>query len=153
MEMNVLSLFDGKYDVCSDGTIYSNVGKRKKLVGKINRGGYIMVVLTVNGKKMYPTVHRLVAQAFIPNPESKPHVNHKNGIKTDNRVENLEWVTCKENQIHCRDTLNPKYKKITKEIANKIRTEKNVYYKDLAKKYGLKPREIHSIWANERWAI
>lgn len=151
--MNVLSLFDGKYDVCSDGTVYSNVGKRKKLIGKINKGGYTMLVLTVDGKKRYPTVHRLVAESFIPNPENKPQVNHKNGIKTDNRVENLEWATPKENQIHCRDRLNPKYKKITMEIANKIRAERNVFYKDLAKKYGVKSREIHSILQNKRWVI
>lgn len=64
---------------------------------KLKRNGYYQVQL---GGGNYFTVHRLVAMAFIPNPENKTTVNHKNGIKTDNRVENLEWNTMLENNIH-----------------------------------------------------
>lgn len=76
----VLSLFDGKYEVTDTGEVFSNVGRRKKMVGKTSKYGYHMVVLTVEGKKLYPLVHRLVAKAFIPNPLNFLEINHKDGI-------------------------------------------------------------------------
>lgn len=72
--------------------------------------GYYNIGCCYNSKRKYFRVHRLVAQTFIPNPKNKPEVNHINGIKTDNNVTNLEWVTSSENQLHAYKTgLEKKY--------------------------------------------
>ena len=73
----------------------SNVGR-----GWMNKCGYLSVMLTINGKQKRVGVHRLVAQAFIPNPDNKPQVNHIDGNKHNNKVDNLEWVTREENMQH-----------------------------------------------------
>ena len=107
-----ISGYEGSYEVSNLGRVrscdrivtYSN-GVKHKYKGKVlksgdNNHGYLRVTLCDDRGHKTATIHRLVATAFIPNPENKQTINHINEIKTDNRVENLEWMTIKENINH-----------------------------------------------------
>lgn len=106
--------FEGIYEVSSNGRVKS-LGRERTLFGDLNRrmmtkdhilagridgAGYKKVCLVRDGVHKYINVHRLVAEAFIQNPLKLRDVNHKNGVKIDNRLDNLEWVSHSENIKH-----------------------------------------------------
>lgn len=114
MQLKNIKDFPG-YAVSADGDVYSlnynHTGLLKILKPHMDRKGYLQVNLWKNGKGHSKTVHRLVAQAFIPNNVfGFREVNHINGIKTDNRVENLEWCTSSQNLLHSYRVLGRKHR-------------------------------------------
>jgi len=108
--------YEGIYQVSNTGKI-KRIGKYSNQFGytwesdrllkpspKDNQ--YLIVNLSKNGKIKQKYVHRLVAEAFIPNPENKPTINHKDGDRSNNHVSNLEWATYAENNIHSIEVLD-----------------------------------------------
>lgn len=100
------------YQVSNKGRVKSTIARKegKLLKPSANKSGYFIVVLRINGKPKTHYMHRLVAEAFIPNPENKPCIDHINCVRSDNRLENLRWVTQKGNMN------NP----LTKEKCSKV---------------------------------
>ena len=93
--------FEGKYQISSMGRVkslnFKLTGKEQIMSLKVNKYGYKQILLYKDKKYKTFLIHRLVAQAFIPNPENKPEIDHINTNKTDNRVENLDWCTAEYN--------------------------------------------------------
>lgn len=100
------------YYVSENGQVFSskkNGGYFRPLTMmklKEDKDGYFEVGLYLNGKRYFRRVHRLVAEAFLPNPNHYPQINHKDGNRQNNNVSNLEWCTCQENIIHSFETLH-----------------------------------------------
>ena len=109
-ELRDIPGFEGRYAATKDGRIwsYGTKSSNRNINGMFLKGyrirGYENVKLYVNGIRMSRLVHRLVAQAWIENPLCLPQINHKNGVKHDNRIDNLEWCTGQENVDHAIST-------------------------------------------------
>ena len=132
--------YEGLYEVSDSGRVRSL--KRATTSGKVlsqhsGTGGYLSVCLCKNNHKRSFVIHRLVARAFVDNPELKPEVNHINGVRTDNRAENLEWVTRSENERHAYGVLGK---------------SPQAYWKDKPRKFARKftDEQVIAIRADER---
>jgi hypothetical protein len=134
----------GNYIVHSDGKVWSKYKKNWMKLQIHNKGYYR---LPINGRKTL--LHRLLAETFIPNPNNLPQVNHKSGIKTDNRLENLEWCTGLENTHHA-FTTGLQIKKLTKEQVKEIKESQLTCY-GLSKIYNVNSNAIRKIKNNISW--
>lgn len=164
------------YKVNNKGEVFSTVRKYIKRNGEeflqnrvkkltpvpFKSTGYLRVSLSNDKGRKSKTIHRLVAEAFIPNPENKPQVNHIDGNKTNNCVDNLEWVTAKENVKHAVDNginiphygSNNKNSKITEKQVCEIITlmSKGYNNKEIADIYNLNDGYVSLIRHKKRWS-
>lgn len=158
--------YEGVYTIDENGNVYSC--KRKKYLSqRVSPRGYFRVNLSKNGIQHEMFIHRMVAEAFIQNPDNKKEVNHIDGNKKNNHISNLEWATHDENMEHaftiglCKRSApkeqKPPFKnKLSKELAQRIRNEhkegvRGCGCKALAKKYGVSDTTIKRIIRNEAW--
>lgn len=167
-----------KYGVNANGEVcsfdYNHTKKIKALKQYTDKDGYKYVFLVVGNKRYRRFVHRMVLSTFVENPLNKPQVNHKNGVRNDNRIENLEWVTAQENCIHayvfngrkttekqrenarrqfCKEN-NPK-SKINSTIASQIKFDRarGMLLKELSQKYGISISQCGAICNGKFWII
>lgn len=168
--------FEGLYEISNLGRVKTcqHVIMRKRgraypvperiIKGSCDTKGYYQVELKKDGKRNIRFIHRLVAEAFIENPEGKKQVNHKDGDKTNNMAENLEWVTCLENIRHAWEHgLNKPIKGenhgnhvLTEDAVRYIR--KNYIPRDkefgltaLAKRFGVTTYPVYNVLRGKGW--
>lgn len=151
MNKNTLYTLDD-YIITKKGEVI-NKHNNHKLKPQPNGKGYLRVVI---GKKRY-FVHRLVAEKYIPNPDNKLQVNHKNGNKLDNCIENLEWVTNQENRNHAIEKglhlcgSKCSYAKLNENDVVYILTHKNLNNLQLSKMFNVSKNTIQDIKVGRTW--
>lgn len=149
------------YRITTQGDVYSKKSPDKKMIPIVMKCGYLRLKLKCDdGITKSFLVHRLVALTFLSNPQNKKFVNHLNGIKTDNRLENLEWCTARENQLHAYQT-GLKSSSGENNSRNILKEDQviEIYYKlmngarvcDIAKEYNLSTSSVNSIKSKSNW--
>lgn len=140
------------YTITPGGEVINNKWNRK-VKPQPNGKGYLR--FSVGGKLVF--VHRIVAQLYVPNPENKPQVNHKDGNKLNNCADNLEWVNNQENRnhaiisnLHIHGEKCP-WSKLTQNDINYIRTHADMKRVDLARKFGVSRSHISAIINHKEW--
>lgn len=142
VEWRDIPTFNGVYQVSNTGKI-RNAVKGRELKGWVNDNGYQKVILKKGDGREEWRVHRLVALVFIPQIEGKPYVNHIDGNKLNNNVDNLEWCTFSENMLHAyRTGLIPSKKRTQAEEAVKMYTE-GISGPKIAEHFDVKPSTIY----------
>lgn len=139
--------YEGLYAVTEDGRVWSYRSKKFLKPGVVR--GYLQITLSKNGVKTQCCIHRLVATAYIPNPENKPQVNHKDENKLNNCVDNLEWMTNKENTNY--GTRNERIGKAQGKLVRCIETGV-IYYstREAGRQTGLNQSHISKVCRGER---
>lgn len=164
--------FEGLYAITEDGRVW----RHSRLIKTNGRGtywckgrylkiyknpkNYPLVFLFLKGRKTFSLIHRLVAEAFIPNPLGSPQVNHKNGRKEDARIENLEWTTNSENMKHAYRTglraigADLPHSKLDAKKVMQIRVlaTQGVSKTQIARNYGVARTTIRQVIFGRSWA-
>jgi hypothetical protein len=155
--------FEGLYQVSNLGNVKRLKSKRvlsERLIGRsLDRYGYVKRTLSKDGKNYYFTEHRLVGVTFIDNTENKSTINHINGVKTDNKVENLEWNTNLENKQHAISTgltdlkgiKHPRCKLTEEQVFEIRKIGFSQTRMSLSKKYGVSRNSILRIIKGKNW--
>jgi len=151
--------YAGLYIVTVKGEVYSVVGGRWRFKARSLKKGYAAVTLSKKGLLKTHLVHRLVAMAFIPNPKGFKQVNHIDGFKTNNSVENLEWCDASHNQNHARrlGLQGGEHSNTAKLTRASVRAIRKMYgeggptMKQIGKKYGVNEQTISKIINYKTW--
>lgn len=149
--------YDGFYMISNYGRVKSTGGQAgntilKPRIRKLKetKDGYLAIRLNAKGKDKTYRVHRLVAEYFIPNPENKPTVNHIDGVKTNNHVDNLEWATREEQMQHAYD-LGLKTSQVGSDNTNAKLTDDDVRY--IRKHYKPYSREFGTVALAKKFGV